>query len=182
MKNLTCLFFALFLMAGFAHSAETVVLEKPKVIADSLPWFAVREINDANSPFTRTFLEKIAVTSERTALVYFATWCAPCKDGIKRLVKSKELLAEKGIQVVLVNVGVREQDEKKIVQWVKQMGADGFKLVYDPFKSMTEKFGLTSKDGEIALPKTLLLDKNAKPLYLFGQEGSDWPQILWNRK
>lgn len=182
MKKLICVLFFAFAAFASAQGDKTMELNKPAAIADSLPWFAIREINDNNSPFTRTILEKEAKKAERTALVYFATWCNPCRAGIKRLAKSQDELKSHGINVVLVNVGVKEVEPQKIRKWVSDLGADSFKLVIDPFKVMTEGFGLVDKSGEIALPKTLVLDKNAKPMFLLGQEGSDWPQIIWEKK
>lgn len=182
MKKMISIF--LFVLGTFACvvSAEsTVELNLPAAVSDSLPWFAVREINDVSSPFTRTILERDALKSERTALVFFATWCNPCKDGIRKLAQSKAELENNKVKVILVNIGVREVDESKIRQWVNDLGAGAFKLVIDPFKVMTEGFGLLDKSGEIALPKTLVVDSKAKPLILFGQEGSDWPKILWKK-
>ena len=179
--------FAVFLFCAVFSSAKTdaettVELQKPQAIADSLPWFAIRELNDKNSPFTRTFLEKYAKTADRTALVFFATWCMPCREGIVKLAKSKSELEEHNVKVILVNIGVREVSEKKIRPWVAGLGAESFRVAYDPFKVMTESFGLVEKSGEIALPKTLVLDKDAKPLFLLGQEGaSDWPRVLWEK-
>ncbi|MCQ2097800.1 MAG: TlpA family protein disulfide reductase [Fibrobacter sp.] len=183
MRKILCLLILLctvFVQAK-SSSGRTEELVKPAPITDSLPWFAIREINDSNSPFTRTFLEKLAGTGERTALVFFATWCQPCREGIKILAKNENELAEHHVNVVLVNIGVKEVEEKKIRSWVKNLGADSFKLVIDPFKVMTEGFGLVEKSGEIALPKTLVIDRKAKPLFLLGQEGSDWPRVLWEK-
>lgn len=180
MKKLICIISLA--LSVFVSATETDVLPMPASITESLPWFAIREINDSNSPFTRTYLEKLAKTGERTAVVFFATWCNPCKAGIKQLASAKADLDRNNIKVVLVNIGVKEVEEKKIRSWVKSLNADSFKLVIDPFKVMTEGFGLVDKSGEITLPKTLILDPNAKPLFLLGQEGSDWPRIIWEKK
>lgn len=183
MRKLLCIL--ALALSGFSFGQTdgvTVELPLPGAITDSLPWFAVREINEANSPFTRTFLAKEAEKSERTVLVFFATWCNPCKDGITRLVNKKTELKNRKINIILVNIGVREVEEKKIRSWVNGLGAGSFKLIIDPFKVMTEGFGLMEKTGEIALPKTLVLDSRMKPVKLLGQEGSDWPQVLWETK
>lgn len=180
MRKLFCILTLAF--AAFSFGAEdvpSVELKLPSAIADSLPWFAVREINDMSSPFTKVFLAREAAKAERTALVFFATWCNPCKIGIKRLAQSKAKLKEHNVNVILVNVGVRELEERKIRSWINSIDAGMFKLVIDPFKVMTEGFGLVEKSGEIALPKTLVVDEKMKPLKLLGQEGSDWPDVLW---
>lgn len=190
MKNFSSivLIFVLWLGMNIA-SAQTkesgtaqpsVQLALPSSIADSLPWFAVREVGLANMPFTKKHLADVAQKHDRVALVYFATWCIPCRVGVKRLVAAESLMAENKTDVILVNIG--EPDEKSITKWVEKLGAGRFKVVVDPFKRMTENFGITRSGEEMALPKTLVVDSNVKPVMLVGQEGNDWPQILWEQK
>ena len=152
-------------------------MELPKSISDSLPWFAVREVAENPLPFTRSHLAKIATKSERTALVYFATWCIPCRAGVKRLVENVEGLQKNNVSVVLVNIG--ERDEELVKNWVKKTEASKFTVISDPFKRLTEGFGLVKEGEEITLPRTIVMDKGLKPLFMLGEEGSDWPQVLW---
>lgn len=163
--------------AGVAKSAQSQKQTLPQTLADSLPWFAIREIADNNPPFTRTHLSLMAAKSDRVALVYFATWCIPCRVGVKKLAENSAELQKHNVQVVLVNVG--ERDESMIQKWVGKTGATMFKLVGDPFKRTTEGFGLVGENQEISLPRTIVLDKNIKPLFMLGEEGSDWPEVLW---
>lgn len=152
-------------------------MELPKSISDSLPWFAVREVAENPLPFTRSHLSKIAMNSERTALVYFATWCIPCRAGVKKLVENIGELQKNNVSVVLVNIG--ERDEELVKNWVKKTVDSKFKVVSDPFKRLTEGFGLVKEGEEITLPRTIVMDKGLKPLFMLGEEGSDWPQVLW---
>ena len=94
---------------NFTPDKESRRMELPATLSDSLPWFAVREISENSLPFTRSHLAKIARKSERTALVYFATWCIPCRVGVRRLAENFEELQKNKVSVVLVNIG--EQDE-----------------------------------------------------------------------
>ena len=57
----------------------------PQTIQDSLPWFAVFELQNESTPFTLNHLNELAKKSERVALVYFATWCIPCREGLKQI-------------------------------------------------------------------------------------------------
>lgn len=160
-------------------SLKSSVVKIPSVIADSLPWFAVREVGEGNRPFTKTHLTQLAQKKDRVALVYFATWCNPCREGVKRLANAQDQLAANKVGVVLVNIG--EPDEKLIKKWVDKLGASNIKIITDPFKRMTENFGITREGEEMALPKTLVVNSQVKPVILLGQEGSDWPQVLWNK-
>jgi thiol-disulfide isomerase/thioredoxin len=164
---------------GSANAADkTKILPLPKAVSDSVPWFAVREQGGDNAPFTKTHLKQLAQKSDRVALVYFATWCVPCREGIISLVKNKRNLDKHNVKIVLVNVG--ERDDEAIGKWINSVGASGFKVVLDGFGVMTEGFGLVKESAKMDLPKTLVLDKNMKPLFLFGQEGSDFPSVLWD--
>lgn len=170
---------ALLLFVAVAFGQNSHLLTMPNVIADSLPWFAVRELGVAGEPFTKTHLQQLSEKNERVALVYFATWCLPCRAGIKRLAAAQNELVQNKVGVVLVNVG--EPDEKRVRRWLEKAKASNIKVVVDPFRRMTENFGLVNEGEEMSLPKTLLVDSKARPLMLVGQEGDDWPQILWEK-
>jgi thiol-disulfide isomerase/thioredoxin len=175
---------SVFLLVSFswataASAKPSHVMDLPKAISDSLPWFAVREFSENALPFTRSHLTKIAQKNERTALVYFATWCIPCRAGVKRLVENYDELQKNRLAIVLVNIG--ERDEKLVKSWIEKTNASKFVVVNDPFKRLTEGFGLVAESEEISLPRTIVLDKNAKPLFMLGEEGGDWPHVLWSK-
>ena len=169
------------LVTSNAHAVmeKSHKMDLPNSISDSLPWFAIREFSDNMAPFTRSHLAKIAKNSDRTALVYFATWCIPCRAGIKRLVANYDEIQKKKLSIVLVNIGERNED--LIKRWIANLGVSQFTIVYDPFKRLTEGFGLVNEGEEISLPRTIVLNKNMKPLFMLGEEGQDWPQVLWSK-
>lgn len=177
MKKLILLLVVL-LVSSLSWAEESLMLPMPSALSKDLPWFAVREAKSGNSPFTKSHLAEFAKKSDRVALVYFATWCVPCRAGVKRLASARKELVNNRVSVVLVNIG---EDEQLVKKWIDGVGASSFKVIADPFKRMTEGFGLVKVDEEIALPKTLVLDGKLKPLFLIGQEGSDWPDILWEK-
>jgi alkyl hydroperoxide reductase subunit AhpC len=150
----------------------------PKLQAEILPWFAARDGKDGVSPFTRKTLEGlVAPQIKRVALVYFATWCLPCREGVLRLKEQKGELQKNGVLVVLVNVG--EQDMGVVQKWVRQFGTEQWPLISDQFGRLTEGFGLVKPEEKITLPRTIVLSEKLKPLQLIGAEGSDWSEILW---
>ncbi len=170
------LFFACMTLAAPAGTLSKII-PLPENISDSLPWFAVREWGGVNAPFTKVHLQKMAASSNRVALVYFATWCVPCREGIARIVRNREQLNRQGLKVVFVNVG--ERDEELVKKWISKMDLQGWNIVMDPFGRMTEGFGLVGENARMDLPKTLVLDKETSPLFLLGQEGDDFPEVLW---
>jgi hypothetical protein len=54
-------------------------------------------------------------------------------------------------------------------------------VVLDPYKRLSEGIGLIKEGENIALPMTLVVDNAAKPVFMIGQEGSDWPSVLWTK-
>jgi len=150
----------------------TAVLQKA-----SMPWFVARDKND-QQPFTTNDLRTLAKQTKRIALVFFASWCIPCREGIVILRDNQAELDKHGVQVVLVNAG--ESELPKIEAWVKANGNEKWPVILDKFKNIQKNTGLISDaETEIVFPKTILLDNNLKPLLLIGAEGKDWPKVLW---
>ena len=157
-------------------TALSVKLPLPQIIQDSIPWFAVFELKNDNAPFTRNHLNALCQKSNKVAMVYFATWCVPCREGLKMISKNMASLAEAKTSIVLVNVGEREKD--KIIEFLKQFSLENTLTVVDPFGRLTEGFGLIKPNEKIDLPRTILLDKSMHPQLMVGMEGRDYIQIL----
>ena len=166
----------LFFAAMPAGAVTTEYLKLPSSLEKELPWFAARGA-DGRTPFTKAHLQKLSVPEGRVALVYFATWCIPCREGLKKIREAEDSLRQGKVQVVLVNVGERETE--KVSKFLKRMNMVDFPIIYDNFRRLTEGFGLVKEGEELTLPKTLLLDENLKPIKYIGQEGDDYPSVLW---
>lgn len=179
---LTMLVVLLFSSALFAAepAPASVKLPLPAVIQDSLPWFAVFELQNENAPFTRNHLNILAQKSERVALVYFATWCIPCRVGLKQISDNAAEIAAAKTSVVLVNVGEREKE--KITNFLKKFSLENAPAVVDPYGRLTEGFGLIKTGENIDLPRTIIVDKSAHPVMMIGAEGSDYISILKGEK
>jgi len=179
------IFVALLLCFAIATSAELEKLEKSQTLPltaqlqkGSLPWFVARDQSDLQ-PFSRKNLEELVEPeTKRIALVFFASWCIPCREGIVILRDNQSDLQKNGVKVVLVNTG--ESDISKIESWVKTYANDKWTVILDKFKNVQKSTGLIADtDSEIIFPKTILLDNKLKPLLLIGAEGKDWPRVLW---
>jgi len=173
------IFFIMFVVfASHTQSAPSIILElTPELSKETLPPFTAKD-RDANKNFQKRHLEQLVQPeTKRIALVYFATWCQPCTEGSIKLRRKKEVLAEKGISVILVNVG--EKDVDVIHKWIAKYSDPSFQLIIDTKSQMVGPYGLLEQDGSVALPKTLVLDRKLKPLFLLGTEGDDFPEVLW---
>lgn len=174
------LFVALFAFVTFfstgAFAGPSQKLPLPDAIKDSLPWFAVRELKDDNTPFTRGHLARLTQKYDRVAMVYFATWCIPCRAGIKQIVAQQAEIEKAGTAIVLVNVGEREAT--KVRAFLRSNSADSLTSITDPYGRMTEGFGLVKEGQNISLPRTIVVDKSLKVMQLIGEEGDDYIKIL----
>ena len=174
MKFVMVVLFVLFGQTVFAK--ESVKMPFPPQIQDSLPWFAVRELSDNNTPFTRLHLQQLAEKNKRVALVYFATWCIPCRVGLKQIADHREDLAQAGTAVVLVNVG--ERDTEMLLKYLNKFSLDQMKAVVDPFGRLTEGFGLKKENENMSLPRTIVVNSQLMPMFMIGEEGDDFISVL----
>jgi len=172
----------LYFSIALAASAE---LEKSQMLPltvqlqkNVMPWFVARDKNDLQ-PFSRKNLEELAdPETKRIALVFFASWCIPCREGVVILRDNQSDLQKNGVKVILVNTG--ETDFSKIESWVKTYASEKWTVILDKFKNVQKNTGLiVDAESEIIFPKTILLDNKLKPLSLIGAEGKDWPRVLW---
>ena len=180
-RILACALTLTMLLAANARSESSVRIPMPRQLAvmASLPSFSAR-MPDGEQLFQRRHLEKMIAQDPRitrVALVYFATWCAPCAEGSRKLKAAKEALRRNGVLVLFVNAG--ETDITAIRRWIKDFGDPGFPLILDAKSQMLGPWGLTDPSGKALMPRTLVLNRNLRPLFLLGTEGDDFPEILW---
>lgn len=100
---------------------------------------------------------------------FWATWCGPCRTTIPHLTK---LQKEHGNKVVVIGVSVWEQDQKKVVPFVKEMGD---KMDY---KVATDKVGENddASDGPMAKNWMTAADQDGIPTaFVVNGEG----KIAW---
>ena len=189
MRRITYLFILLLVLAAFSKPSEKLPLSK-ELQAGELPWFAF-DVKDSNGTYEKTVnrdnLKELVRQNKYRKIVFsfFATWCIPCREGLKRMSDNAAELKKNGILVVLVNVAERDLENysrRKIEEWARKNGyfKEEWLLVFDKFSSSLEDFGLQKSGNEEApLPRTLVTDENLRPLMLIGKEEDDYVQILW---
>jgi cytochrome c biogenesis protein CcmG/thiol:disulfide interchange protein DsbE len=100
-----------------------------------------------------------------TMLVFWATWCAPCKKELSENQKLLDSFADQGLRVLLV-----AEDNAKTQAKVKPyVSAKGFKwqVLLDTDGEVLKRYGGTS------LPYSVLLDKTGKAVRQFRGEIRD---------
>jgi len=176
-------FMILFALVVFAKPSAKLPLPK-ELQGEELPWFAF-DAKDENTVNRDNLKELVSQRKyRRVVFSFFATWCVPCREGLKRMSDNAEALRKRGVLVVLVNVAERDLDNysrKKVDGWVRQNGylKDEWLLVFDRFSNSLEDFGLRKNGSEEApLPRSLVTDVNLRALVLVGEEGDDFLRVL----
>lgn len=175
------LFVCLSFLANFSFAQKSQRLNLPKELQGELPWFALVAKDDAgtyNGVLNKDKIKAFAAqkNSKRVVISFWATWCEKCREGLAKMSKKAAELEKNGVLVVLVNVG--ENDYGKISEVASKYAKDGWLLGFDSFNNLPENFGLKGK-GEMPLPRTLILDKDLRPLLLIGEEGDDFPNVAY---
>jgi thiol-disulfide isomerase/thioredoxin len=164
-------FSILLFLAGAAGAADPVATESldrsgDAAVSRPAPWLAGWTLDDQVWNLTKAFAD---TTSRRVALVFFATWCAPCRQGIERLSARADELRAAGVRVVLVDY---QEEAEKVRRFVG--AAPSFPVVLDRF-GVAEKSYLRTGDEPVRLPRTVLIGREDNVVEaIFGSEGEDY--------
>ncbi|NBB84736.1 MAG: redoxin domain-containing protein [Bacteroidetes bacterium] len=85
-------------------------------------------------------------------LNFWATWCAPCRVEIPRLITLAE--AFDAAEVLVVGVSIDEEGREVVAPYAEAMGIP-YPLIVDPDHTMAEAYG-----GHYAVPTTFIIDQN----------------------
>ena len=104
------------------------------------------------STFDGTELTPPSLVGKVTVVDFWASWCAPCRQGFKYLDQLFRTYQRDGLQVVGVCV---DEDPKKGRAFRARM-RPRFDIAWDPSGSVRDRFRV------VGLPTTLLLDEHAR--------------------
>lgn len=117
-----------------------------------LPWFAGWTADE--TVYNRTSL--LAAPAEGHVLVLFATWCAPCGEGLAALAKQRPAIDAAKIRVVLVACG---EAPAQVKPWLAARGWGEATVVYDRFGQIAADLGaVRGAEQKLTLPWTVVVD------------------------
>ncbi|MBK8015303.1 MAG: redoxin family protein [Betaproteobacteria bacterium] len=102
------------------------------------------------------------------ALVFFATWCAPCREGIRQLAARAADLRAARVSVVLVNY---QEDAPRVRGFLD--GPPAFPLAIDRFGD-SEPWYLRTGDDQVRRPRTVVIGRDIVVRTIHRAEGRDF--------
>ncbi len=134
------------------------------------PWFAGA---DARAPEKAINRARALAAKKPVALVFFATWCEPCRVGLGLLRAEAARLAARGVQVILVDY--REgPDEVSAFLDAERLR---FPTMLDKFGGVARDYGVATED-KTSLPKTFVIGGDGRVRAIFDTEGPDFVERL----
>ncbi|HID38508.1 MAG TPA: TlpA family protein disulfide reductase [Calditrichaeota bacterium] len=125
------------------------------------------KLNDVDG---NSFLFRKNLDHDANILVFWATWCLPCKKEFPELQKLKEKYKERDIQIIAISID-SPRSLAKVKMFTKSHTYD-FVYLVDPSGDVTNK--LLVKE----VPHTMLVDRSGKVVYsLTGYRKGDEKQL-----
>ena len=83
---------------------------------------------------------------------FWATWCAPCREELPSMNRAWEILKDKAVVMLAINVG----EDQEAVQAFSRDYPINFQILLDMKGSASQRWGVT------AMPTTFLVDSEGK--------------------
>lgn len=142
--RLIILFAIFFTAINGSHAMGQFFFFENPLIGESAPDFTLNTIRQ----------QKVNLTQFREgkpAIVFFwATWCPHCRVQLKEIKKNKNVFQEKGIKIVLIDLG---ENAKQVESYMTKNGID-----LDVF--LDEDSSVSNEYGVIGIPTFILIDKD----------------------
>jgi peroxiredoxin len=134
-----------------ANAASAVMIQRGEVVPD----FQAFDLSG-----NRVDLYETAKANKAVIVIFWATWCDPCRTELVNSQKMYLSLKKAGREVLAVNLDPQEIPN---FPFVKDLS---FPVILDPGQAIAKKFGVRN------LPSTVIVDSNAPPRAMISMEGS----------
>jgi len=89
---------------------------------------------------------------------FWATWCAPCREEIKNILKNYDLYHDRGFEVVAISV---DEDKEEVQRFVKENKLP-WTVVFDQAAVGEEDKSMATRYGVNGIPEVMLVGKDGK--------------------
>ncbi len=98
-------------------------------------------------------LSKVLENSKGVMVGFWATWCTPCKEEMKKLQEVYSKYKDQGFEYIAISID-NQKSTAKVKSFITAQNYD-FKVCLDPEKRIFESFG-----GKDEVPYSLMINKN----------------------
>jgi peroxiredoxin len=135
------------------------------------PWLSGWTLNNQVFNIRKEFKDHPDV--QRLAVVFFASYCKPCRIGLADLKDAEQRLQRAGVRVILIACKDNLDDLNKFVRQHQVP----FTVVLDSF-GQAEKSYFDTTNGTLAIPRTVVLERGGTIKTIIGAEGKDYIDLL----
>jgi len=122
-------------------------------VNDPAPTFFLRDVNGDNFYLSDHVGGKPKDPSKGVVLVFFASWCGPCKKELPQLNALVDEFARKGVKTVIIGLG---EDFDKISDMLDGLKVDKPIVLSDKYKKVSEKYGV------VHIPVTIIIGADGR--------------------
>ena len=115
--------------------------------------------------FLEDYVGANAVEPKPVIISFFATWCEPCKDEMKAIMRLKQRFEDK-LVVRFVNIEPYTKREK-VLKFVERLGVQKFTL-FDPYMEYAKRWGVVKERSggtDTTLPACFLIGKSGRIVF-----------------
>ncbi|MCE1166235.1 MAG: TlpA family protein disulfide reductase [Bacteroidetes bacterium] len=98
-------------------------------------------------------LSKVLDNSKGVMIGFWATWCSPCKEEMKRLADVYGKYKDQGFEYIAISID-NQKSTAKVKSFITAQGYT-FKVCLDPEKRVFESYG-----GKDEVPYSIMVNKN----------------------
>ena len=161
---------ALLLLAAAPEKTERLLESGSAKVGGMAPSFGGWDLGGKN---VLAFDKLLKSPGPAQLLVTFgASWCAPCREGLPRMVA----LAKKHPDELRLVLIVVEQDAQKAQEFAATSGVTG-PAILDKFEVIAKSYGLHD-NGKLALPRTFLISAKGRVTAIYREEGKDLEAVI----
>lgn len=128
----------------FVLAIVLLIIAIPSVQADSKDW-SLKDIKGEK------FILSENLGESPVLLVFWATWCAPCKKEMDEFRDLFDSYLERGVKVIAISED-NQKSQAKVKPYIESKGYK-WQVLFDPDGQILKRYGGTS------IPYTVLLDK-----------------------